>query len=55
MSIAWGLNLRKYFRRIPDGSNDGPSLFALLGASLEESVCGADSWGLFGGLLEAGY
>ena len=46
-------HLRKSFRRLLDGTHYGPPWGALLGASLEESGCGGDSWGLFLGLIEA--
>ena len=35
------------FRRLLGGYNYGSQWSALLGASLEEYGCGADSWGLF--------
>ena len=40
------------FRSILGGSNDVPPWGALIGASLEYSGCGADSWGLFEAFLK---
>ena len=45
-------HLKKLFRRLIDGYHDGSPWDALLGTSLEESGCGADSWGLFKACLE---
>ena len=45
-------HLRESFRILLDGFYDGPSLGAMLGASLEESGFGANAWGLFEACLK---
>ena len=45
-------HLSKFFRRLLDGSHDGSPWGVLIGTSLEESGCGADSWGILKACLE---
>ena len=44
MAEAVGMNS---FRRLISGFHEGPPWGVLLGSSLEDYICGADSWGIF--------